>query len=77
MAPLGPPGVAGPAQVLSLKSFYIYNDIILNFTICSLKRVLNCLWLSGTTPFFALVSIIYVTDCSNLRFFNLSFSHNV
>ena len=29
----------------SLKSFYIYNDIIFNFTIRSLKRVLNCLWL--------------------------------
>ena len=32
-------------KILSLKSLYIYNDIILNFTIWSLKRIFNCLWL--------------------------------
>ena len=35
-------------KILSLKSLYIYiyNDIIFNFTILALKRVLNCLWLA-------------------------------
>ena len=41
----------------------MYNDILFNLTIWSLKGVLHCLWLSGTTPFFAFVSIIYVMDC--------------
>ena len=49
--------------ILSLKSFYIYNDVIFNFTICSLKRVLHCLWKSGTIPIFTVFQIIYGHDC--------------
>ena len=34
-------------KILSLKSFYIYNDIIFNFTIWSLKRVSNNFCVKG------------------------------
>ena len=48
---------------LSLKSLYIYNDIIFNLTIWSLKRVLHCLWKSGTIPIFVVVPIISEHRC--------------
>ena len=33
-------------------------------TILSLKRVLDCLWKSGTIPIFTVFPIIYEQDCS-------------
>ena len=58
----------GHVTHLSLKSLYIYiyiyiyNDIIFNLTIWTLKRVLKLLVVSNTTPFFAVVQIIYFHD---------------
>ena len=48
-------------KILSLKSLYVYNEIIFNLTIWSLKRVLRCLWLPEKHRF--LDSIISDQHC--------------
>ena len=51
---------------------YIYNDIIFNLTIWSLKGVFYCLWKSGTIPIFVVVPIISENRCRYFLIIHLS-----